>query len=314
MQKAELDLKAAKETLDAQQKFFEARQDLYKQGAIPRKDLEDATVALTQARNQYDIAQKHWEALQSFGNSNELKAAEGGLAAAKGKYDGAQAQFGYAQIRSPIDGVVTDRPLYAGEMATAGSPLVTVMDLSRMVARAHISQQQAVLLKVGDEAEISIPGATDEVPAKVSLVSPALDPNSTTVEVWAEAANPGDRLKPGSGARVSFVARAVKDALVVPAAALVTAADGTTSVIVVGVDSKPQQKTVKAGIRQDDNLQITEGLQEGEKVVTQGAYQLAQEDPDVLAKTKLQIAAPAGSDSGSDAGKGSDSAKDSDKN
>jgi multidrug efflux pump subunit AcrA (membrane-fusion protein) len=313
MQKAQLDLKAVTEALDAQQRVFEARQNLYQQGAIPRKDLEDATVALTQARNQYDIAQKHLEALQSFGNSNELKAAQGELAAAKGKYDGAEAQLDYAQIRSPIDGVVTDRPLYAGEMAAAGSPLITVMDLSHVVARAHISQQQAVLLKVGDEATISVPGLSDTVPAKLSMVSPALDPNSTTVEVWAEAANPGDRLKPGSSARVTLVARTVKHALIVPAVALVTAADGTTSVIVAGADSKPQQKTVKAGIRQDDNLQITEGLQEGEKVVTQGAYQLAREDPEVLTKTKLQIAAPTGSDSGSDSGKGSDPGKDSDK-
>jgi HlyD family secretion protein len=146
------------------------------------------------------------------------------------------------------------------------------------------------------------------------LVSPALDPNSTTVEVWAEAANRGERLQPGGSARVTFVARTVKDALIVPASALVTAPDGTTSVMVVGTDSKPQQKTVKTGIRQDDNLQITEGLQQGEKVVAQGAYELAQEDPDVLARTKLRIAAPKGSDEGPDSGKGPDSDKDSDKN
>jgi HlyD family secretion protein len=303
MQKAELDMKAAKESLDAQQKVFDARQNLYQQGAIPRKDLEDATVALTQARNQHDITRKHWEALQSYGNSNELKAAQGQLAAAKGKYDGAQAQLGYAQIKSPIDGVVTDRPLYPGEMAAAGSALITVMDLSRVVARAHLGQRQAALLKVGDDATLSIQGLSEEVPAKVSLVSPALDPNSTTVEVWAEAANSGGRLQPGSSARITFVARAVKDALIVPAAALITASDGAASVMVVGADSKPQQKTVKAGLRQDDKLQIVEGLQEGDKVVTQGAYELAQEDPDVLGKTKLQVATPGGSDSGKGADK-----------
>ncbi len=306
MQKAQLDLKAAREALGAQQQVFNARQSLYQQGAIPRKDLEDAAVALTEASNQYDIARKHLEALQSVGNSDGLKAAEGELAAAKGKYDGAEAQLGYAQIRSPIDGVVTERPLYAGEMAAPGSPLITVMDLSRVVARAHISQQQAALLKVGDRARLSVPRLSDSVPANVSMVSPALDPNSTTVEVWAEAANPGDRLKPGSSVRVGFVARTVKDALMVPAAALLTAADGTTSVIVVGADAKPQQKTVKVGIRQDGNLQIIGGLQEGERVVTQGAYELAQEDPDVLAKTKLQIAAPKSSEEGPDSGKGPD--------
>lgn len=299
MQKAQLDLKAAKQSLDAQQKVFDSRQVLYQQGAIPRKDLEDATVMLTQARNQYEIAQKHFDSLKSFGNREDLKAAQGALAIAQGKYQSAQAQLSYAEIRSPIDGVVTDRPLYPGEMASAGSPLVTVMDLSHIVARAHITRQQAALLKVGDAATLTEPGAADEIPGKITVVSPALDPNSTTVEVWVEAANPGERLKPGSSVRATVVAGTVPEAIVIPASALLTASDGTTSVIVAGPDNKPQQKTVKAGIRQGGDVQITEGLQVGERVVTTGAYGLSQEDPDVLAKTKLEIQKPKSSDESS---------------
>ena len=103
-----------------------------------------------QARNQYDIAQQHLQALQAFGKQATVQSAQGQLQSAKGKFMGAEAQLGYSEIRSPISGVVTDRPLYAGEMAAAGTPLITVMDVSRMVARAHIPQQQAALLKVGD--------------------------------------------------------------------------------------------------------------------------------------------------------------------
>ena len=311
LNKAGLDVKAAKEALDAAQKVFDNRQMLYQQGAVPRKDLTDAATALTTARNAYDIAQQHYEALKNVAHANEIKAAEGQLTAAKGKYDAAQAQLGYAEIRSPIGGVVTDRPLYPGEMAAAGSPLITVMDLSRVVARAHIPQAQAALLKAGDETTISVPGIDDEFPAKVTIVSPALDPNSTTVEVWAEAVNLRGRLQPGTSVRVSFVAETVKDALVVPASALVTASGGGTSVIVAAPGGKPQQKAVKVGIRQDDKLQITEGLQPGDQVVTQGAFELAQEDPDVLAKTKLEIAAPKTSDEGAASDAGKDSEKDS---
>jgi HlyD family secretion protein len=290
MQKSEQEMTAAKDVLDAQQKVVDNRQTLYQQGAIPRKDLDDASVALMQARNTYELARKHYEALKSFGHQEALKGAQGELAAAKGKYDAAEAQLSYAEIRSPIDGVVTDRPLYAGEMAAAGSPIVTVMDLSRVVARAHLTQEQAALLKPGDEGILSAPVAGEQAPAKVTMVSPALDPNSTTVEVWAEAANPGGGLQPGGSVRVRFVAETVKDALVIPASALVTASDGTTSVIVAGADGKPESKKVKVGIRQADKVQITDGLEENERVVTQGAYELASEDPDALAKTKLQIA------------------------
>src|SRR5207253_4073225 len=158
IQKAQLDTQAAKQMLEAQQKIYNSRQELFQQGAIPRKELDQAGVDLTQARNQYQIAQKHLDALMATGKQQALKSAAGQLESAKGKYLGAAAQMSYSQIRSPIDGVVTDRPLYPGEMAAAGTPIVTVMDISQVIAKAHIPQPEAALLKVGDKATITVPG------------------------------------------------------------------------------------------------------------------------------------------------------------
>ena len=53
------------------------------------------------------------------------------------------------EIRSPIGGVIADRPLYAGEMATPGTPLLTVMDISRVVARVNVPQSQAATRQGG---------------------------------------------------------------------------------------------------------------------------------------------------------------------
>jgi len=274
IQKAQLDTQAAKQMLEAQQKIYNSRQELFQQGAIPRKELDQAGVDLTQARNQYQIAQKHLDALMATGKQQALKSAAGQLESAKGKFLGAAAQMSYSQIRSPIDGVVTDRPLYPGEMAAAGTPIVTVMDISQVIAKAHIPQPEAALLKVGDKATITVPGETEPVDAKVTVVSPALDPNSTTVEVWVQAKNPKQRLKPGTSVQVSMVAQTIPDALVIPAAALLTGQDGTTTVMVVGADNRAHQKPVSVGIRQGDQVQITEGLQAGDHVVASGAYGL----------------------------------------
>jgi len=274
IQKAQLDTQAAKQMLEAQQKIYNSRQELFQQGAIPRKELDQAGVDLTQARNQYQIAQKHLDALMATGKQQALKSAAGQLESAKGKFLGAAAQMSYSQIRSPIDGVVTDRPLYPGEMAAAGTPIVTVMDISQVIAKAHIPQPEAALLKVGDNATIAVPGESEPVDAKVTVVSPALDPNSTTVEVWVQAKNPKQRLKPGTSVQVSMVAQTIPDALVIPAAALLTGQDGTTTVMVVGADNRAHQKPVSLGIRQGDQVQITEGLQAGDHVVASGAYGL----------------------------------------
>ena len=274
IQKAQLDTQAAKQMLEAQQKIYNSRQELFHQGAIPRKELDQAGVDLTQARNQYQIAQMHVDALMATGKQQALKSAAGQLESAKGKFMGAEAQMSYSQIRSPIDGVVTDRPLYPGEMAAAGTPIVTVMDISQVIAKAHIPQPEAALLKVGDKATITVPGESEPVDAKVTVVSPALDPNSTTVEVWVQAKNPAQRLKPGTSVQVSMVAQTIPDALVIPAAALLTGQDGATSVMVVGADNRAHQKPVSVGVRQGDQVQITEGLQAGDHVVASGAYGL----------------------------------------
>ena len=125
----------------------------------------------------------------------------------RGKYLGSQAQLGYSEIRSPISGFVTERALYPGEMAAAGTPLLVVMDTSSVIAKAHIQQQDAALLKVGNEAELSASGVDDKIPAHITVVSPATDANSTTIEIWAKAANAGNRLKPGTTAQLSVTAK-----------------------------------------------------------------------------------------------------------
>src|SRR4051812_18615481 len=274
MQKAELDTQAAKQVLDAQQKIYESRQQLFREGALPRKELDQSSVDLTNARNQYEIAQRHLDSLKGMGEAQLSKSAQGQLESAKGKFQGAKAQLQYSEIRSPISGVITDRPLYPGEMAAAGTPLLTIMDISQVVARAHIPQTEAVLLKRGDNASVNAPGVEQRIPGKVVLVSPALDPNSTTVEIWVQCKNPNEVLRPGTSAEITMVARTVKDTLAIPAAALLTAQDGTTSVMVAGTDGKAHQQTVKAGFHDADKVQIIEGLQAGQKIVGNGAYGL----------------------------------------
>ena len=288
MQKAQFDTEAAKKLLDAQEKVFHSREELFQQGALPRKELDQAGVDLTQARNQYELAKKHFDALQAIGKQQELKSAAGQLQAAKGKSMGAEALLSYSEIRSPIDGYVTDRPLYPGEMAAAGTPLITVMDLSHVIAKAHIPQPDAALLKLGDPATLTAPGDDDPVEGKVTVISPALDPNSTTVEVWVQAANPKQRLKPGTSVQVSMLAQTVKDAVAVPAASVLTAQDGITTVMIVGTDNHAHQTTVKTGIHDGDRVQIAEGIHAGDHVITSGAYGL----PD---NTKVTIEAPAAS-------------------
>lgn len=129
-------------------------------------------------------------------------------------------------------------------------------------------------MKLGDEASISVPGIADPVPAKVSLISPALDPGSTTIEIWLKAENPKGALKVGTPVKVSIMGRTVQDALKIPVSSILTGESGSKSVMVIGSDSTAQKKAVQTGIQDGDDIQITQGLTASDMVITAGAYGL----------------------------------------
>jgi multidrug efflux pump subunit AcrA (membrane-fusion protein) len=89
-----------------------------------------------------------------------------------------------------------------------------------------------------------------------------------------------------------MIARTVQSALVIPLAAVLTSSSGSTSVFVVGPENKPEKKGVTLGIRDAGNVEVTDGLESGERVVTTGAFELSKLEEDVLAKTKVEIQAP----------------------
>jgi HlyD family secretion protein len=272
IQKAELDAAAAKAAFDAQQKVYDSRKDLFQQGALPRRELDAAEVALVQARSQNEQAQKQFADLQRLGKQQALKAAKGSQESARGHYRAASAQLSYSEIRSPIDGVVTDRPLYVGDLATANQPILTVMNTSKLIAKAHIPQSEAAALKVGSPAELKVPGLDDPVKGRVSLVSPALDPGSTTIEVWVESSQPNGAVKPGMTVEVSMISKTAKDAVVVPTAAIFKNAEGADYVLLAGSDGKAHQKTVQLGVRNAELTQIAAGINPGDLVITSGGY------------------------------------------
>ena len=272
--KAESDVAQAKANLELNLSIVKSRKQLFAEGAIAGRDLDTAQAALVQAQAAYDAAAKHLEGVRGVSREAALKSAKGQLTSAEGKLKGAEAQVSYSEIRSPINGVVTDRPLFAGETAAVGAPLITVMDTSSLLAKTHLAQSLAQRMKTGDEAAVRVPGLAEPVAAKVTLISPALDPGSTTVEVWLKIENKAGLLKVGTPVKVSITGRSDEKAWKVPAASILTAQDGSKSVMVVGTDGAAHRKAVTLGLQDGEDVQITSGIAPGDLVITGGAYGL----------------------------------------
>ncbi|HEV2647483.1 MAG TPA: efflux RND transporter periplasmic adaptor subunit [Acidobacteriaceae bacterium] len=299
--KARLDLAQAKATLDLNQSIVDARTHLFTQGAIPGRDLDTAKATLVQSQAAYDVANQHLQAIERVGNRAAMSGARGSLQSAKGKLLGAEAELSYTEIRSPISGVVTDRPLFAGETTAAGTPLITVMDTSVLIGKLHIAQSQAQQLAVGSSAIITVPGLPDSIPARVSLISPALDPGSTTVEVWLRVDNARGILKAGTPVHARIDARRIDNALTVPLSAVEADADGSKFVMVMAPDSTAHKKPIAIGIQTADRAQVLSGITQADTIISSGAYGVDENtrvkigaDPDVKSKDNDTSAPEAG--------------------
>lgn len=268
--KAQTDVESDRETLDAAKKLLDSQQKLFEQGALAGRRVDEARVAYTTAKAAFESANEHLRALNSVSKGDQIATAQAQLHSAEAQLAAAEAQLSYSEIRSPRSGVVSDRPLYQGEMAVPGTPMLTVMDISKMVARVNVPQNHVGTVKVGQTAEIIPADGGDPTEGHVTVVSPATDPASTTAQVWVEIANPGEKLKPGASVHARIVTELVKNATTVPATAILPGEEGGTAVLVIDSDSIAHRHVVQLGIREGDKVQILNGARPGDEVVVVG--------------------------------------------
>jgi HlyD family secretion protein len=236
-------------------------------GALAQRPVDDAKVSLAQAQAAYNTAKQHLDTLNSVGQREQIHAAQAQVEATKAHYENSTVHVGYGKITSPISGIVSDRPIYAGEMPASGTPLMTIVDISSVVARANVPVKDAGFIKVGRPANGDIAG-------KVVVVSPAVNPNTTTVEVWVQAPNPEEKLKPGGTVRVAIKAETLQDVTLVSSSAILNSDEGGQIVVVITPDNIAHQHRVSIGVRQGINVEIMSGVNEGDKVVTVGGLGL----------------------------------------
>jgi membrane fusion protein (multidrug efflux system) len=201
------------------------------------------------------------------------------LEAAKATWDLARLQLSYCDIRSPIDGTVTQRldivkvgntvtPV-GGVIESADSSLFVVEDLETLMLRVNVPERELAKLSVGQPAELTF----DAVPGRpfrgeISLISPYVNADTATFAVRIRVTETGGLLRPGMFARIAIVYERKPDALQIPRTALLDT-DGPPKVFVVK-EGKAQERAVKLGLSNGAWIEVTEGLADGEQVVVVG--------------------------------------------
>ncbi|MFN7949344.1 MAG: efflux RND transporter periplasmic adaptor subunit [Blastocatellia bacterium] len=258
--------------LEAAQKAAERARRLHEREAIATRDLQqaetdlarvqeearraDAAVAI--AENRLALFGKTASEIQSGTRTSELRSVDRRIT-----------------IRAPIAGTIVDRRIGPGQYIKpdAPDPMFLIADLSTLWVQADVYESDLAAVKAGAPVLVSVEAYPNRTfPARITFISPTVDPATRTVRVRCQVSNQQHLLKPDMFARIR-IAAAQRDEPVVPASAVVSA--GSDSVVFV--EASPghfRERRVSAGTEQKGQVVITSGLQPGERVVTKGALLL----------------------------------------
>ena len=182
-------------------------------------------------------------------------------------------------ITSPLDGVVTARSVNLGQVVTAAQDLLTVTDLSAVWIEANLLENDFGAVRVGTQAMISTPAyAGRQYQGAVSYIDPQVDPATRTARVRVAIDNPGFALRLGMFMDVLFASLTGRAVPAVPKQAIQVI--GTTCVVFLSVKGETGrflQRTVKTGEEAGTGIRVTEGLNAGDVVVTEGSVLLRAE-------------------------------------
>jgi multidrug efflux pump subunit AcrA (membrane-fusion protein) len=270
------DLTAKKAALDLAEKVHERRKQLLAEGAISARDLQISEAALAQAQANFNAAQTNLENVEKHTNAEDLRTARNNLAQSRAREALAAANLSFAEIRSPFSGTVTEQLVFPGDMASTGTQLFSIADMSTAVARAQVDADQVTGVKVGQTCTFSKNeggGASNQ--GKVTVVNQAVDPARRTVEVWCEIPNRDGALKSGFFGSVKISVGNAPQAVVIPTSAI-EFAEGTQTGKVYVVDGSDiaHLRTVAAVPIDDHEVRVLSGLHAGELVITAGEYGL----------------------------------------
>ena len=276
IEKARGQVASAQAALNQAEKNHTRRSELYRQGAIPGRDLLASETDLKQAQTTYDVAKRTLDLLEQQSRKQDVLIAESQVEQAKAHLATVEAQLQFAEIRSPFAGTITDQFMYPGDLAKPDTPIFTVMDLTVAVARAQVPESQVAGVRSGQACSFaSVDSSSAGSGGRISVVNGSVDPAKRTVEVWCEISNPERRLRAGAFGNVIITTGTVPNSLVVPVPA-VQFSEGTRSGSVYVVDAQhlAHKVDVETGERFQGNVQVTKGLSAGDQVIVEGGYGL----------------------------------------
>lgn len=250
--------------------------DLVRTGAVlARLDDRELAAQLAAATAAHQVAEASYRRAEQLRDRKvitlpEYERERTAFAAAQAQIDQLRTRIGYATVRAPVSGVVTEKRVEAGDVVGNQARLFTIADVSELVVRVRVSELDVVELQRGDVAHITLDAFPNQaLRGRIRRVFPVGDPQTRLVPVEVVLDAPSARLaRPGFLARVTFDLATSENVLLLPVGA-VLGVQGAHVVFLVE-DGKAVRRQVTTGLTSQGRIEIVSGLQEGEEVVVTG--------------------------------------------
>jgi len=179
-------------------------------------------------------------------------------------------------LNAPIDGIVVERNATVGASVGTDANVFKIIDLSQVWIDANVFEKDLQRVRTGQEVKLTVPAFPQTTfTGRVIFVDSVVDPDTRTVKVRTEVANPDGRLKPDMFANVQIVTDLNRAAISIPQSAVLN--DEGKSIVFVAEGDGYKKRQVQPGIQNNDRVEIVDGLNAGDKVVVKGNYLLLEQ-------------------------------------
>lgn len=235
--------------------------------------LSQAETAVAQAKRNLEREQRLFT--KNASTKETVNAQEDALRMALAAQNEARTMLGYTILRAPFSGRVSSKLANAGDMATAGTPLLVIENTESLQAVAAVPEAQVQRIKLGDSLPVLVSAASLETTGTVAEIAPTADATSRTALIKLNlTADP--KLRPGQFVRVLLPGLSAKT-LMVPATAL--SRFGQMERLFVVDHNQARLRLVRSGQQRDGGVEILSGVNPGEQVVVKSESELVDGQP-----------------------------------
>jgi membrane fusion protein, multidrug efflux system len=183
-----------------------------------------------------------------------------------------EVQMSRTEIKAPFDGVIGLRSISEGSYLTPSNPIANLYNINPAKIEFSISEKYSNMINIGDKILFSVESTPDAYKGVVYAIEPQIDQATRTLKLRASAPNNQRKLLPGQFAKIEMILESIPNALLVPTEAIVPELNGHK--LFLSKNGKATPVNVKIGIRTDKDVQVIEGLQVGDTVITTGLLQI----------------------------------------